>query len=457
MIGFGHGIALGSSLALAVLLSGCAHETAADRAPRPDPVARLAPAGESIWRENLGDPALADLLRRADLGALDVKIALARLERAQAEVDLAGAAAGPRLEAGVAGALGGRTFASRRAVGAPTLEATYDFDVSGRIARLRQAAASEWTASAAEVAGARLLVGAETARAYVGLCAAQDELAAAGRRQTAAGRSMTLVRARLAEGLATGPDVETQVAALDAATGAAQAARLAARSQAARLAALTGGPPLPEPAPAPPPAPPPAPCALPDLPPASQVVAADLGDGRPEVQAALARLQAADFRRAAAVAAERPQFLISAVIGAPDAAIATLLDTRALAWALAGRIGETLLDAGAGRARIRAAASEADLADLAYRKTVLQGWTELRIAAMTEVAADERLAAARRADVRAQARLGVAQARHDQGATDGLALAQAREGLEQAHDLVRQARLGAAEARIARGLAGGGR
>lgn len=447
MTGASHGIALGSSLALAVLLSGCAHETAADRAPRPDPVARLTPAGDPIWRENLGDPALADLLRRADLGALDVKIALARLERAQAEVDLAGAAAGPRLEAGVAGALGGRTFASRRAVGAPTLEATYEFDVSGRIARLRQAAASEWTASAAEVAGARLLVGAETARAYVGLCAAQDELAAAGRRQTAAGRSATLVRARLAEGLATGPDVEVQVAALDAATGAAQAAGLALRSQAARLAALTGGSPLPEPAP----------CALPDLPPASQVVAADLGDGRPDVQAALARLQAADFRRAAAVAAERPQFLISAVIGAPDAAIATLLDTRALAWALAGRIGETLLDAGAGRARIRAAASEADLADLAYRKTVLQGWTELRIAAMTAVAADERLAAARRADVRAQARLGVARARHDQGATDGLALAQAREGLEQAHDLVRQARLGAAEARIARGLAGGGR
>ena len=447
MTGAGHGFALASSLALAVLLSGCAHETAADRAPRPDPVARLAPTGKLIWREDLGDAGLADLLRRADLGGLDIKIALARLERAQAEVDLAGAAAGPRLEAGLAGALGGRTFTSHRAVGAPTLEATYEFDVSGRIARLRQAAASERTASAAEVAGARLLVGAETARAYVGLCAAQDGLAAAGRRQTAAERSMTLVRARLAEGLATGPDVEVQVAALDAATGAAQASGLAARSQAARLAALTGVPVASAPAS----------CALPDLPPASEVVAGDLVDGRPDVQAALARLQAADFRRAAAVAAERPRFLISAVIGAPDAAIATLLDTRALAWALAGQIGATLLDAGAGRARIRAAASEADLTDLAYRKTVLQGWTELRIAAMAAVAADERQAAARRAEARAQARLGVVRARHDQGAADGLALALAQEGLEQTHDLLRQARLATAEARIARALAGGGR
>ena len=447
MTAAGHGFALGSGLALAVLLSGCAHETAADRAPRADPVARLTPVGAPVWREDLGDPALADLLRRADLGALDIKIALARLERAQADVDLAGAAAGPRVEADAAGALGGRTFNSRRAVGAPTLEATYEFDVSGRIARLRQAAASERTASAAEVEGARLLVGAETARAYVALCAAQDGLAAAGRRQVAAARSMALVGARRAEGLATGPDLEIQVAASDAAAGAAQAARLAARSQAARLAALTGGV-----APSEPP-----PCTSPDLPPTSEAVAADLVDSRPDVRAALARLQAADFRRAAAVAAERPQFLISAVIGAPDAAIATLLDTRALAWALAGRIGETLLDAGAGRARIGAAASEADLADLAYRRAVLQGWAELRIAAMAAVAADERLGAALRADARARGRLGVVRARHDQGAADGLALALAREGLEQARDLVRQARLAAAEARIARALAGGGR
>ena len=406
---------------------------------------RLTPVGDSPWRQDLGDPELRGLLRQADLGALDIKIALARLERAQAEVDLARAAAAPQLAVGAAGAVGGRTFASRRAVGSPTLEVAYDFDIYGRIARLRKAAALERTASAHDLAEARLLVAAETARAYVALCAASDSRAAAARRQASAARAITLVRVRVSEGVATARDLDSRAAADDAAAMLDRAARVGVATETARLAALTGVSQPPAPA-----------CATGSNPTGAETVAANV-DSRPDVQAALARLRAADFRRAAAVAAERPQFQISAALGAPDAAVSSLLGTGVLAWALVGRIGETLLDGGAGHARIRIAASEADLADLAYRKAVLQGWTELKLTTMAVAAADENLAAAQRAGVRAQSRHDTLRIRGAQGVADGLALADAEEGLEQARDVLRQARLGAAEARIARGLAGGGR
>ena len=407
---------------------------------------RLTPVGDSPWRQDLGDPELRGLLRQADLGALDIKIALARLERARAEVDLARAAAAPQLAVGAAGAVGGRTFVSRRAVGSPTLEVAYDFDIYGRIARLRKAAALERTASAHDLAEARLLVAAETARAYVALCAASDSRAAAVRRQASAARAITLVRVRVSEGVATARDLDSRAAADDAAAMLDRAARVGVATETARLAALTGVSQPPAPA-----------CATGSNPTGAETVAANIVDSRPDVQAALARLRAADFRRAAAVAAERPQFQISAAVGAPDAAVSSLLGTGVLAWALVGRIGETLLDGGAGHARIRIAASEADLADLAYRKAVLQGWTELKVTTMAVAAADENLAAAQRAGVRTQGRLDTLRIRGAQGVADGLALADAEEGLEQARDLVRQARLAAAEARIARALAGGGR
>jgi outer membrane protein TolC len=186
-------------------------------------------------------------------------------------------------------------------------------------------------------------------------------------------------------------------------------------------------------------------------------LAADLVDRRPETQAAFERLKAADFRRAAAVAAERPQVQLSAVLGAPDAAIVTLLDTRALAWALAGRIGVGVLDGGGARARIRAATAEADIADLAYRKTVLEGWADLRNAAVADAAAGQALAAAEQALARAEAGLRAVQARHAEGAADGLAMAQAQARLEDARDGLREARARAADAHVRRVLAGGGR
>ena len=431
----------------AASLAGCAHETAADRAPRSGPVARLAPVGDPPWRETFGAPALAELLNRADAGAFDIKLALARLDRAQADIDIARAATRPQVSVGLAGASGGRQLDSHRERAAPTLEVAYDFDLGGRISRLRAAAAAEHDASADDVTSARLLVAAATSRLYVTYCVAQDAIAAAARRNDEASRMMSLVRARRAEGVATQDEEHLGQAALDAASERDRAAHLEATSALNGLASLIGADHVAVECPGGIPVPSAAPTSL----------NADLVDQRPETRAAFARVKAADFRRAAAVAAERPRFEISAVIGAPDAAIVTLLGTRALAWALAARAGEGLLDGGAARGRIRSASAEADIAELEYRKTVLAGWSALRSAAVADVSAGQTLAAAQAAVARAEAGLRATQARHDDGISDGLALATARQGLEDARDGLRGARALALEARINRILAGGGR
>jgi hypothetical protein len=165
-----------SLAAVAMLLSACAHLDPEDRAPRTDPVARLSPSGPSPWQVDFGDPALSDLLRGADLGALDIKIALARLARARADVAEARAQRAPHVSIGAEGAVGGVDFHDARSAATPAFEATYEVDLWGRLARGEDAAVHDQAAADADVAAARLLVAAETVRAFAALRSAQDAI-----------------------------------------------------------------------------------------------------------------------------------------------------------------------------------------------------------------------------------------------------------------------------------------
>lgn len=433
------------ALALALVLSGCAGVTAADRAPRSDTAARLAPAGPSPWTLDLDDPVLADLLRRADGRALDVKTALARLAHARADAEAASAAWRLHLDIGTAGALGGRTFRDLKSAATPTAEANYDVDLWGRGAAVREAALADQAAAADDLTGARLLVAAETVRAYVALRTAQAGLVAARRESGDADDLLALVVRRADEGAAT---AEALMAARQGAV-VAKARILEAQEdldlQAGRLRDLLDDPALA--------------VAAGDLPASIRAVAAvssDLVDGRPDVQAAMARLRAADARRAAAIAASRPQFQISALLGAPDASVATLLDARTLAWAAAGAVTQQVLDGGANRARIHAATADADEADIAYRRTVLTAWSEVRAALVAQARAGREAAIADDGLASAALALERGRARHDAGLVDGVALAELRSQRSQADGRRVAARGRMVEARVRLALATGG-
>lgn len=439
------GVALMFAALAAVLCSGCAGVTAADRGPRGDPVARLAPTTPSPWREDFGDPVLRNLLGQADAGALDVKVALARLELADAEVESADAARGLNVVAGVEGAVGGRNLRTAGSAGTPTLEATKVFDVWGGQRFAGLAARSDRNAAQTETAGARLLVGAQTSRAYLSLRAATEAQASAARRQQLAARALELVTLRASLGTATERDVAARREAVRAAAAQVQQYRDEAGLQAARLADLTGRRAAITPSAGP------LPIGAPPGPRPSTVV-----DARPDVQAAWARLAAADQRRASAIAASRPQFQITAALGAPDATLATLLDVRALAWAVAAGVTQQVLDGGALRAKIHAATAEADLADLAYRQAVLAAWSDVRAAVVADAQARRGLVEADAGVAAANADLRAGEARHGAGAADGLAMIELAQAAAQASLAASEAGRQVAEARIQLVLATGG-
>mgnify|MGYP002804141045 CR=1 FL=1 len=303
---------------------------------------RLTPPQEAVWTEDFGDPVLRDLLARADLGNLDVKAALARAEQAQAAVALTRSTRTPRIEVGVAGAAGGTSLRRTRHAASPTLEAAYEADLWGRIRQMRTAVDADAAAATADTIEARRLIAAQTVTAYVALRAVQQAEASAQRAVAAAARRVDLMRVRTQNGAASNGEVlEAEVVRAEAeAVG--REARTEVIAQTLLLEALLGGVRGLELASA----------DLPRLPADADGLSSDAVDHRPEVQAALLRLHAADARRAAAVAAERPQFQIIAALGAPDPAIATLLDVKTLAWALAGTVTQAVVDGGAADAAL---------------------------------------------------------------------------------------------------------
>ena len=100
-----------TSIAIALLLvsSGCATPGLSTGAPAVTD--RLVPAGPSPWHLDFGDPILHDILKESDLGSIDIKIALARRARADAEVEAAKALSRPHVEIGFTSAVGGRSVA----------------------------------------------------------------------------------------------------------------------------------------------------------------------------------------------------------------------------------------------------------------------------------------------------------------------------------------------------------
>ena len=433
--------------ALALATGGCAEFARPPAAHPHDAVSRLAPAGASPWREDLGEPALRALLAQADLGNLDIKLALARLERARAEEGVTGGRRLPKASIGLEGAAGAARNGEARSRGVPSVEAEYEIDLFGRLTAANQAAAAEGRASAIDVETARLLVGAETVRAWSALIQARDLSEAQAARQDAAAAALALVRLRAEAGRAPAEEVEARRQAAEEAQARRQAAVAETERQRIRFTALLGRTEL---------IAMPTPSAAIDLPPQTAVLSSDLVAGRPEVRAAFQRLAAADSRRAVAVAASRPKFGITLAAGAVDPAVANLLDVKSLLWAAGVGLTHDLLDGGAAKAQIRGAQAEVDAADLAYRKAVVEGWAEMRTALLDASDAREAAVVDQAGLDRARKALAVLEARHGAGAADGVDLAAGRDQLAHAAQSAAEARGRAQLARVQLALALGG-
>lgn len=422
-------------------------------APAHDPAG---PGYSSPWWVSMGDPLLADLVARALAGNLDIEQAAARFQRADAAAGAARAALLPQVGAGASAAAvrqsledpAIRPFASQP--GFPRdveryeagLTASWEIDLFGSAPR-RQAARAGVAAAAADLAGVRVAVAAETATVWYNLLELQARKSIAEQRLANLQRQTVALEQRADAGVVARIDADR----IDAETRAAAAAvpRLSALAtvETERLGVLINDsaharalasrlPPVPP------------------MPMAATVATfpVTLAD-RPDVIAAARRLQAAGAGVAATRAQRLPRVQLGALIASIASAPAALFTAPALAAQASAGLAMPLFDFG----RIDAAIADARGAErgalAAYRQALLLASADVESAAATLAARQQEAQLQQQAARSAGRASAAAAATFDGGASDLTAYLDAERSLFAATEAHTVANADAARARVA--------
>ncbi len=307
------------------------------------------------WWRAMGEPALNQLMDQALSANPGLLAAAWRLTQAQASAVKAGASRLPQLDAEAvasrrhtensagsgASAAAAKTDVDSFSLG---LAAAYEVDLWGRLAALHQAACEEVTASCDDLESAAVSLTAELAETWFQAREQRVQLTLLSNQVAVSRRFLDLTELRYRHGQSSAVEVlqqRQQVASLCALIPRARSSYETLRHGLAVLSGQWPGKvavvrdddfqPLPP---------------MPDT-----GVPADLLLQRPDLRAALTRLEAQDRRLAAAVAERLPSLRLSASTGALSQELSELLD--GWFWNLAGNLAAPLFD---GRRR----AAEAD-------------------------------------------------------------------------------------------------
>lgn len=322
------------------------------------------------WWRSFGDPRLSGVVDAALARNSDVLIALARVDEARAQAEAAEAARVPALDLAV-GVRAGRTLESigishSRAI-QPSLQASWEPDIFGRIRNQVRAAGLQYRATQAERDAAALAVAAGAAQNYVALLALDAQLSIT--RETVASRAealrlatdqarvgyisqlqLTQAQSEYQSVLQSVPELELAVRRQENAVRllAGELPGDVARGKAFEALLL---PPVPE--------------ALP-----SQLLAR-----RPDIAQRELVLAASDTALALRRQAFLPQISLSAQLGS---VLVSALDYDPVRiWSIGGSVLAPLFEGGRLTAQYEAAASQRDQAAFAYRRAVLTAFSEV--------------------------------------------------------------------------------
>lgn len=418
-----------------------------------------AAAAQDRWWTLYHEPLLDQLVQDA-LGAnTDVRVAVARIERARAS--LRGARSDRLPQTNIdASENYTRTSAVRSFPGIDRenwvfdagLDLSYEVDLFGRVKRGIEAARGDLAATQADADAVRVAVVADTVQAYLDVTATAERLAVARRTVDLLDQSVRITTARFDAGRSDRLDV-VRVTALREQQKAALPALAADRDAALfRLATLTGRTPqqLPD-----------AVRAATRTPELAQPI--PVGDGqallarRPDVRAAERRLAADTARVGVATADLYPRIQLGASVGSTALGGGSLLGGGPLNWVLGPLISWAFPNQEAIRARIGIAKADSAASLAAFDGTVLQALEETERALSAYAHAIERartLSAARDEAARA-ARISLARQR--EGRIDFLTVLDAQRTLADAEaDLATASRaLSFAQVDVFRALGGG--
>lgn len=365
------------ALAGAGMLAGClptyraAPELA--RVAAPDAWREPVPGSAGIdarWWRGFGDPMLASLVEAALVRNSDVLIAVARVDEARAQADLAQAARLPALNLAL-GAQNGRSLETA-GLGTttaiqPALQANWELDLFGRLRNQIRAADLQFRATQAERDAAALAVAAATAQNYILLLALDAQLGIT--RETVASRAEAL---RLAQdqarvGYISQLQLTQAQSEYQSVLGSIPELELAVRRQENAVRLLAGE--------------------LPGtvtrsagftalrLPPVPGVLPSQLLARRPDVAQRELLLAASSANLAVRRQAFLPQVSLSAQLG--RLFVDALDYDPVTVWTLGGSVLAPLFSGGRLEAQYAAAGSQRDQAAFAYRRTVLTAFSEV--------------------------------------------------------------------------------
>ncbi|WP_230279481.1 efflux transporter outer membrane subunit [Croceicoccus sp. Ery15] len=385
------------------------------------------------WWQLYDDPVLDGLVADGLAANTDVRVAIARIERARASLRGSRAEALPQTGVNASGSYGrvsegevlpgmdreGRRVAGEFAVG-------YEVDLFGRVARGIEASQADYEAARQDADAVRVTVVADIVQAYVDAASSAEQIAVATRSLDLLSRSERITNARFERGLNQKLDVirltqlrEEQAASIPAMVAQRDAALF-------RLATLTGRAPqdLPD-----------AVRARGDTPDVGKVI--PVGDGqillarRPDVKAAERRLAADTARIGVATADLYPRITLGGAVSTNSVGDTAVLGSGPLGWLVGPMLSWAFPNQEAVRSRIEQSRADAS-ADLAlFDGTVLRALEETETALSAyrnALLRKERLQASRDAARRAA---DVSLARQSRGQIDALDALDAQRTLAQ--------------------------
>lgn len=374
-----------AALLATLVIAGCASAPAIDPARLPATPAEFKEAGRwtalasapsqprGRWWKAFGDPVLDGLVERADRGNASLEAAAARLEEARALAGLADSARAPQLgiQGGAsrsAGIVGG-TSGPARSFGFAGADLAYELDLFGKLSHASEAARLDARSRESLLQGARLLVEADVAQAYLALRALDDERVLVRGTVATYRDALDIAERRFRAGDVAELDVErarAEVAATES-----EALSLDRRRAALEhaLAVLVGEP------------------AstfglearawraeLPAIPPG---IPGTVLARRPDVSAARDDLLAAQQRVGAARAAWFPDVTLTATGGYASPELGDVFKWTSRAWGVGALLSLPVLDGGRREAGVRGATARLDEAVAQYRERVLVAFRDV--------------------------------------------------------------------------------
>jgi NodT family efflux transporter outer membrane factor (OMF) lipoprotein len=397
------------------------------------------------WWKLYHDPVLDGLVQDALAANTDVRMAVARLARARAQLRETSADQRPTSDLGASANRQRQSaiqsspeMGREHTVVDLGFSVAYEVDLFGRVRRNVEASRGDYQAAQAELDAVRVSTVAATTQAYLGAASAAHRLAVAQQIVKLLDRSVSVTASREQAGLTTSLDTARIAALRDQRR--AEIPQIVTERQAElfRLALLTGRAPK-------------------DLPREAGALSAPprilqpipVGDGmsllarRPDVRAAERRLAAETARIGVATSALYPQVSLGASVGSTGFGVGDFFGAGPLRWLAGPLVSWSFPNQALIRSRIDAANAQAQAALAAFDGTVLLALSETETALSNYARSLDRQVALAAARDQAQnvARIVRAQAR--EGRADSLALLDAERTYADA-----QAELAQSEARV---------